>query len=95
MSWVDNRADNSPYYKARRALARHMHRHHAGATGSGTLQERLTAHDDLHWQCAQRGTPPVHTHSEGDDSETLEQLAHRYLKEGEAAHGQANPTESS
>jgi hypothetical protein len=69
--------------EARQALNQHMNRHHGGDTGaSGTLGDRLSYHDDAHWDAAQGGTPYDHTHGPLEDGETEFSLAHRYLAEG-------------
>lgn len=71
------------YHEARRALSRHMHRHHAGGYAVGTLAERLAQHDDLHWHLAEHGVVVGHAHAPLDDDETLLHAAHRYLEEGD------------
>lgn len=70
----------------RRALNQHLHRHHAGSTVRGTLVERFTAHDELHWQARESGTDLRHTHQPYQDGETDLQMAQRLLAEGEAGH---------
>ena len=73
----------------RRALNQHLHRHHGGAVLKGTFQERLAAHDDLHWQATQRLRPLDHQHQPYQDGETDLQMAQRLLAEGEAGASQA------
>ena len=71
----------------KRALNQHMHRHHHGTQLSGTLEQRLVQHDDLHFG-ATSGDEEVHelthTHAPYQDGETDEQMAHRFLAEGTA-----------
>lgn len=71
------------YAEARRALSRHLYRHHATEVAHGTLAERLSYHDDLHWVFQQRGLSLGHQHGELLEKETTEDVAHRYLREGE------------
>jgi hypothetical protein len=78
----DARGRRPNYYAARTALAKHMHRHHQGAYGTGTLAERIEQHDDLHWHCTQRDIPLRHQHAELGDDETMIDVAHRYFREG-------------
>lgn len=77
------------YFEARRALARHLFRHHGRTGASGTLSDRLDVHEELHIVAARRGVTYGHDH-EPWDGETDSELALRLLKEGEDQHGQAN-----
>lgn len=70
------------YADARRAINQHLHRHHHGETGGGTLSERLSRHDDLHFLFDGRGVALTHSHAPFDEEETSEALALRYLAEG-------------
>lgn len=79
------------YFEARRALNRHLHRHHNGALGEGKLVDRFVQHDELHIKCLQLGIPMSHTHSEYPEGETDLEAAERLLREGE--DGQSNATE--
>lgn len=68
----------------RQALNRHVHRHHDGATLRGTLQERFTQHDDLHYAARRKGVDLGHIHEPYQDGESDLQMAQRLLAEGEA-----------
>lgn len=80
------------YFEARKALNQHLHRHHAGALGSGTLEERFIQHDELHIVARRLGIPLGHEHSEYPENETDKAAALRLFKEGE--DGQTNATAS-
>jgi hypothetical protein len=71
------------YAEARRALNQHLHRHHKTDVGRGTLAERLGYHHDLHWAFHKRGIPLGHEHRGLLEEETTEEVACRYLLEGE------------
>lgn len=68
----------------RQALNRHVHRHHSGAALHGTLEERFSQHDDLHWEAARQGRPLGHSHVPYQDGESDLHMAQRLLAEGEA-----------
>lgn len=72
----------------RQALNRHLHRHHGGATARGTLTEKFTAHDDLHWQARRQGVDLGHTHEPWQEGESDLQMAQRFLADGDAQDGQ-------
>lgn len=69
----------------KQALNRHLYRHHQAATARGTLVERFTRHDELHWKAREAGVDLGHTHKPYQDGETDLQMAQRLLAEGEAA----------
>lgn len=71
------------YAAARRALSQHVHRHHNGATGLGTLSNRLDQHETMHLSGRDLG----HHHEPCGEGETDIQLAFRLLKEAEGQHG--------
>lgn len=79
---------------ARKAINRHVYHHHAKTTVSGNLDERLQAHDDLHWQAKQEGTYVGHEHEPLGDDETAHDLAHRYLAEGGGSPDTSPPISS-
>jgi len=76
------RAPLPGYAEARTALAQHLHRHHDGAYGQGTLAERVSQHDDLHFLRTSQGKAVSHQHAMLGDNETMIDVAHRYLREG-------------
>lgn len=76
------------YYEARRALNQHLHRHHAGAVGAGTLEDRFEQHDEIHIVAKRLGVPLSHSHSDYPEHETDLAAALRLFKEGE--DGQAD-----
>lgn len=67
---------------ARQAINRHLYRHHEGATGKGSAEQRMALHDDLHWEARQAGTDLGHQHLPYQEGETDEQMAQRLLAEG-------------
>lgn len=74
----------------RQAINRHLYHHHGHTCGSGTVEQRLQLHDDLHWQARNDGSlmTPYHTHEPYQDGETTNEMAERLLAEGTAAQSQ-------
>lgn len=66
----------------RQAINRHLHRHHDGALGHGSTEQRLCQHDDLHWAARQAGEDLGHTHLPYQEGESEEGMAERLLAEG-------------
>lgn len=81
------------YSAARRALSRHMWHHHEKSFGSGTLEDRLEQHGEMH-VISKRilGIGPSHTHEKLEENETAIEEANRVLQEGEDQHGQSHST---
>lgn len=75
------------YFEARRAINRHLHRHH-GTTGTGMLSDRLDIHEQLHIVAKRLGHDTGHVHEPCADGEDDVALAWRVLKEGTAFHGE-------
>jgi len=72
----------------RQALNRHLHRHHDGATARGSLEDKFTAHDDLHWQAQRAGVDLGHRHTPWQEGESDLQMAQRFLADGDATDAQ-------
>lgn len=83
-------ASSEDYKAARRALSQHLHLHHHGATGSGRLENRLEEHATIHFLLDQRGLSAGHKHEMLGEGETLQEMAHRVLAEGDEQHGTTN-----
>lgn len=80
---------------ARRAINRHLYRHHGGATMSGTTEQRICAHDDLHWSAQQSGRDLGHSHLPYQDGESEADTAERLLAEGMSSTTKESPDEGS
>lgn len=70
------------YAAARRALSQHVYYHHDGATGLGTLANRLDQHEAMHL-----AAKLDHRHDPCGDGETDIEMAFRLLKEAREQHG--------
>jgi hypothetical protein len=73
------RKEGPQYKAARTAINRHLYHHHAEASGSGTLSERLEQHSELHALGKRFGVSPDHTHAISEIGETAEEEAFRVL----------------
>jgi hypothetical protein len=80
------------YAEARKALSRHLFRHHAGATGEGMLSNRMDQHEELHRVAIRIGLELGHKHEPCGEREGDIELAFRVLKEGEQQHGESDAT---
>ena len=78
------RNPDRPSAPGKTALNQHLHRHHGGPKVRGNLQERLAMHDELHWWARKQGADLKHTHLPYQDGESDNEMAARYLAEGEA-----------
>lgn len=78
------------YNEAKSAFNKHIHRHHKGElVPSGTLEARISQHDDLHFLSG-----ADHKHEPLGENETIFEYAHRCLVEGESHHGETDTTRS-
>ena len=76
----DNEASQT---NSRRAINQHVYRHHGRLTLRGTTEQRLSAHDDLHWEAKKNGVDLGHVHLPYQDGEDELGMARRLLQEGE------------
>jgi len=76
---------NRPSYEGKRAINQHLHHHHDGVLGQGTVEERLVMHDDLHFDAGKAGTPLGHAHEGYQEGESINDIARRMLADGTAA----------
>ncbi|MFZ2726440.1 MAG: hypothetical protein WAX77_09335 [Methylococcaceae bacterium] len=70
-------------FPGRQSITQHLWRHHDHTKAPGTVEERLQAHDDLHWEARHSGGLG-HTHQPFQEGETINDIARRYLDEGTA-----------
>lgn len=76
------------YFEARRALNRHLFRHHNGATSHGELSERLEHHGELHALGPRFGVVLDHEHAPATERDEMD-LAFRLFKEGNEQAGRS------
>jgi hypothetical protein len=82
---MTRQSPKNDYDAARRAVNRHLWHHHAEHRATGTLEQRLRRHDDIHWEAQRAGEELGHAHAILEDDETLEQVAQRYFDEGKTS----------
>lgn len=66
-------------------ITKHLWHHHGQHQAPGTVEERLQAHDDLHWEARKAAQDLGHTHDGYQDGESINDIARRMLAEGTAA----------
>lgn len=82
------------YNEAKHNINTHLWRHHERHSLSGTLEQRISGHDELHFASKREGVDLGHEHVPLGEGETLFEYAHRCFSEGEGRYGETDTTRS-